>query len=934
MSEPSFSNSKQTTIETEIESVGSGPGHGHQGQKAKITAATKEESSFTDKEAFRIPNGPEPSTEQSSMHIKITDSVNSQDTKEQNFSAAGTEARPQNSFGGFARGTAPMTIQAPLSSLNHVLSQLPIKVVKRKVVLETVTKTVTEKKENVKAVTDQTTGIEHKDSHLESTTKEEVQSKREEETIESYDSAANVRQGTLSNPIIASTNEEKQVGIASSPILGSSLKAVQSPKESVASKSAPDIKGVKEQTCQTPEKIKRAKQPVAIRVHDDTLAEDEEVASRKEEHVHMDLEPKSILKPLSRPAVQLAQEAQPDKKHLGFQDADRAENVPLHLVEPTASTKQDENDDDSEEAALPPPRFKFNRKDSIAVTKLRMMKQAEEFSEEEDEHKKDSESFLASSTAADDMSAERSAIFRPPVVIHIEEPQPASIKDTVQSYTDEVDASTSHTAVKTLPCVELTGTAANGKDSGVTNKAQSKVNHGLAETKTTKGMTTVKSEQSHCENLRVPQLMEHFEKSSNGTASFETKQDETEKTVSDTFHGTSGSTDTSSIHKPKPPRKAQKVDYDEKQLPEKHKGCEGAIVFGSEDDEQKTGKSGASIEQSRPMDLLHIAVDASQIQGQATVTDEKVITQPCVSRTVKEVKNVENSVVTSETEEVFYYPKEKVTKKHISETKVLTETRSYTEIVIEPNYSGSSVMPAIPEENEQLPVVADTSRQILNDRSSCKEGSVSTEANETEAFRAVALISNALSREVPENDEERIALQSQHALDDKCSTAAKKADSFQTLTDFAPYEPEQPLSIQSIHGTTKPLDRVGDQTMVELPSSDFDTCKGIIDRTQDELPPLHSVSGSRTNDDALSGPTELLSTVMDDMGISGLVTTRDIDSYTRRRPDVQFIATCPQPIGATTMSSSESTNDCYRVIYICPGKRSRKPKQKTNRSNI
>ncbi|XP_064481703.1 uncharacterized protein LOC135394733 isoform X2 [Ornithodoros turicata] len=70
-------------------------------------------------------------------------------------------------------------------------------------------------------------------------------------------------------------------------------------------------------------------------------------------------------------------------------------------------------------------------------------------------------------------------------------------------------------------------------------------------------------------------------------------------------------------------------------------------------------------------------------------------------KSVTENKNVENSIVTSETEEIYYYPKEKVTKKHISETKVVTETRSYTEIVVEKNFSDVSLnlkMPAIPEE--------------------------------------------------------------------------------------------------------------------------------------------------------------------------------------------------------------------------------------------
>ncbi|KAL3235863.1 hypothetical protein MRX96_022372 [Rhipicephalus microplus] len=97
--------------------------------------------------------------------------------------------------------------------------------------------------------------------------------------------------------------------------------------------------------------------------------------------------------------------------------------------------------------------------------------------------------------------------------------------------------------------------------------------------------------------------------------------------------------------------------------------------------------------------------------------------------------------------------------------------------------------------------------------------------------------------------------------------------------------------------------------MVELPSSDFDTCKGIFDRVQAGLPQRCSVSGSRIkDDDALSGPTELLSTAMDDMDISALETTRDIDSSVKRRPDARCIRTFSQRKDTTTTSSSLSNS--------------------------
>ncbi|KAL3235862.1 hypothetical protein MRX96_022371 [Rhipicephalus microplus] len=500
MSEPSFSNSKQTNTEGGMESGESVADHVNGGQKAINTATIKEESSFTDKETFRMPIGTEASTERSSTHIKVTDSVNSERPQEQNCVVPETNVNLQKNLSETASRVAPMAIQMPLSSLSQVLSQQPLKVVKRKVVLETVTKTVTEKKESVKAFTNQATGVEHKDSHLESTTKEEVKSKKEEETIESYDSVANVRQEIVSNPTVASITENRQAVIVSNPVLGGTSKAADSPKESVISHSAPDIKGVKEQTCQTPEKHKRPKQPVAIRVHDDTLAEDEEVALRKEEPGHMDLEPKSILKPLNRPAVHQVEESPPDKKHLGFQEVGKTESA---LPQP-GPTK--DGDDDSEEAAQPPPRFKFNRKDSIAVTKLRMMKQAEEFSEEEDDNKKGSDSFLASSAAPVDKHDERHPMFKPPVVIYNEEPQPASAADTVQSE-KMAKTSISKIASMTQPLIEVTGdNASQQKNSNICDDIRTKDTPEVAKPEHNIGMATDevgKKSKSYSESAKV-----------------------------------------------------------------------------------------------------------------------------------------------------------------------------------------------------------------------------------------------------------------------------------------------------------------------------------------------------------------------------------------------------------------------------------------------
>ncbi|KAK8780362.1 hypothetical protein V5799_018306, partial [Amblyomma americanum] len=915
VSEPNFSISKQPNLDIETDSAGSGAaGHGHEpSQKAGKETAIKEETSFTDKETFRMPNDPEASSERSSTHIKVTDSVASSEGPKEKTVVTENNARSQSSFPGITNCMTSMPVQTPWTSLSQVLSQHPLKVVKRRVVLETVTKTVTEKKESVKSVTDKNTGVEHKDSHLESTTKEEVQSKREEETIESYDSAATVvPQGAVSNPVITPMVEEKQGTNVSSPVLVSSPKSVDAstPKESVASQSAPDIKGVKEQTCQTPEKLKRAKQPVAIRVHDETLADDEEIESRKGDHTPSDHEPKSILKPLNRPAAPPTQEAQ-DKKHkLEFQEAERPANAPPPLVQPPAPAKKEEDDAEEEEMLPPPSRFKFNRKDSIAVTKLRMLKQTEDLTEDEDDEK-GSESFLASSAAADDKSGTLHPMFKPPVVINIEEPQPADTADMASTGNEE--GQTSQTVIATQPFFEVTTSQAKeGSTKDITECGKRNPVETPSEAK-----------------IRLP--------TDSRDAATDEKKGVTESTFTNTnsYRATALEVTESSLSGSKkavPKAKASFTDIpsDQKEFGQAEANLDGNqtqnISAGkgepsgsaAHNENKETVETESNAPSSRPMELLPASSDGSQAKNPTPVTNGKAIMEACVNKSVKEVKNVENSVVTSETEEVFYFPKEKVTKKHISETRVLTEKRSYTEILIEPNISASSLMPAIPEEIDLQPVRAALSGEMftrsldsgtgaaVKDRvpaSQAKE-SVSTEGRETEGFRAAASVGETHSKEkAPVDIQSGLAFQGHVALKDSNSHVTWKS-SMQTSMDFTPYEAERLLPTQStgIQEKTKPAVLVGDHTAVEIPSSDFDTCKPLSDGTPEK--PSFSRSGTK-DDDALSGPTELLSTAMDDMAVSGLETTRDIDSSTRRPHDSSNVPVRQELKETITASSSD-----------------------------
>lgn len=76
---------------------------------------------------------------------------------------------------------------------------------KRTLFLETVSKSVTERKESSKQIMDQATGSEkRRDSHIETSTTEEVHTKRQEETVESYDSTApptTVHTSTTATPL-------------------------------------------------------------------------------------------------------------------------------------------------------------------------------------------------------------------------------------------------------------------------------------------------------------------------------------------------------------------------------------------------------------------------------------------------------------------------------------------------------------------------------------------------------------------------------------------------------------------------------------------------------------------------------------------------------------------------------------------------------------
>lgn len=284
--------------------------------------------------------------------------------------------------------------------------------------LETVSKSVTERKESTKQVTDQATGVERRrDSHIESSTTEEVRSKRQEETVESYDS------GPL--PTAAQTSPA-----ASQPTLSSR------PPGSAGVASVPDV-------AETSPRKTPSKHPVAIRVQDEHESDETNTAS----------EGLPVPPPLQAGYItggsilRTASSEDVERKHphkLEFQEEPEKEEPEYQrapLVKPPAdlalraAASSDKPDDEEEEVAEPPPsRFNLRRKDSIAVAKLRLLRQAEGGSSEEEPEEDQPE---PQSPGSPD---KKHPVFRPPIVISIVSEQAEEVSEPTES-TGPKDAS-------------------------------------------------------------------------------------------------------------------------------------------------------------------------------------------------------------------------------------------------------------------------------------------------------------------------------------------------------------------------------------------------------------------------------------------------------------------------------------------------------------
>ncbi|KAL3201455.1 hypothetical protein MRX96_012501 [Rhipicephalus microplus] len=230
----------------------------------------------------------------------------------------------------------------------------PLRMLKRTVMLETVSKSVTERKESTKQVTDQATGVERRrDSHIESSTTEEVRSKRQEET------GRVVRRHGDSRRIAADARHAvSDCDRGRRRSLGA--------RRGAGGRVAQDL-------AQAPGRRRGKTSIRRAPVHKLEFTEEE-------------------------PEYHRAELVQP----------------PADLLLRAAASSSDQADDDDEVAEPPPSRFNLRRKDSIAVTKLRMLRQQEGEISEEDLPEEDEPPDLGT-TSPD----KKHPVFKPPTIISI-----------------------------------------------------------------------------------------------------------------------------------------------------------------------------------------------------------------------------------------------------------------------------------------------------------------------------------------------------------------------------------------------------------------------------------------------------------------------------------------------------------------------------------
>ncbi|XP_064469974.1 protein Aatf-like [Ornithodoros turicata] len=481
---------------------------------------------------------------------------------------------------------------------------------KRRCTLDAVTKTVKERKQKVKTVTNRNTGVSERDAHVKSNTDIEEENKRGEEVVKSYK--------TIEVP-----TSPRRRSSASSP--RTKEKPPQPPLSS--SETSPDDMNTQQSKKST---------PVTIRVED--------------RMIHYECESES------------SEEAGDIKASDRNEDHDTEEALRNEFGSPTSE------DDD---AFIPPSQLNYRRKDSIAVTKHRLLKEQEEGPHDEDDDDDD-----AQDDEADDGA--KHPVFMRTLVSDIISPD----LDYEKDHNDEV-------GVKEALAARAEATKTSPAES--TSAVPADEAHGSRSA--VQELQCDAARQS--EGLLVPDVLHKGERSitllrPSASEPFQPNQEDSTGSVKQVSLEEPGKSGRRPLEQPthdvlKETQKAEGAPKSSSEY-EATAQSERVITSAATQDQEGVQEESSSVEKLRKASTdslsfsTHRYSNRSSSEGsiQASLSMNEVEPQRLITR-------IETMTVTNEVKDAFRYPTHRLVRKQVSETTIEIRKRTYTEFYIEPN---------------------------------------------------------------------------------------------------------------------------------------------------------------------------------------------------------------------------------------------------------